>query len=184
VARAAEAPDQAALDGAVYPGICRVLSSAERRARIDSGARYAIRLDARKAARVAGDLWFDESGHGAQGEHGRIRVDPARLGDVVLARGDLPASYQLAVVVDDAFQRVSLVTRGSDLSAATHTQVLLGRLLELPIPRYRHHALVLDSDGRKLSKRDPSVALRDLRERGMTPAQVLERAQALSDGDN
>ncbi|HTW75916.1 MAG TPA: glutamate--tRNA ligase family protein, partial [Steroidobacteraceae bacterium] len=87
-------------------------------------------------------------------------------------RKDLPAAYHLAVVVDDAFQGITLVTRAEDLFAATHVQRLLQALLGLPAPRYAHHRLILDADGRKLSKRDQAPTLRSLRAQGLTPAQL------------
>ena len=171
IARAAEAPHfdhpslHAGPDGPLYPGTCRGLSLQERQARIARGEAYAIRLDAREAADVAGPLRFFE--------HGQERaVDPFLFGDVVLARKDMPASYHLAVVVDDAFQEVSLVTRGEDLLPAAHIQRLLQALLGLPAPAYAHHRLILDAEGRKFSKRDRSVTLRSLRGQGVTPAGV------------
>jgi glutamyl-Q tRNA(Asp) synthetase len=88
---------------------------------------------------------------------------------VVLARKDLPAAYHLAVVLDDAWQGVTLVTRGADLQAATHVQRLLQALLGLPAPRYAHHRLILDAEGHKFSKRDRSQTLRALRAAGSTP---------------
>ena len=106
-------------------------------------------------------------------EHGRtVAVDPLRLGDVVLARKQMPAAYHLAVVVDDAFQGVTLVTRGEDLLLATHVQRLLQALLDLPAPAYAHHKLILDAQGRKFSKRDASVTLRELRAKGMAADEV------------
>jgi glutamyl-Q tRNA(Asp) synthetase len=124
-----------------------------------------LRLDAAKAAAQTGALSFIE--------HGRVQaVEPLLSGDIVLARKDLPAAYHLAVVVDDAFQGVTLVTRGEDLLPAVHVQRLLQALLDYPEPAYAHHRLILDKDGRKLSKRDPSVTLRSLRAAGVTPAGV------------
>jgi glutamyl-Q tRNA(Asp) synthetase len=93
----------------------------------------------------------------------------------VLARKDTPTSYHLAVVVDDAFQGVTLVTRGNDLFTATHVQRLLQALLGLPAPRYAHHRLILDERGEKFSKRNASVTLRYLREQGATPEQIRLR---------
>ena len=90
----------------------------------------------------------------------------------MLARKDMPASYHLAVVVDDAEQGVSLVTRGEDLLSATHVQRLLQALLDYPAPAYAHHALILDEQQRKFSKRDRSVTLKSLRKQGITPAGV------------
>jgi glutamyl-Q tRNA(Asp) synthetase len=175
IARAVEAPHadpasapRAGPDGPVYPGTCRQLSQEERRTKIAQGAAYAIRLHVKEAAEVAGPLTFFE--------HGREQsVDPFLFGDVVLARKDMPASYHLAVVVDDAFQEVSLVTRGEDLLPAVHIQRLLQALLGLPAPAYAHHRLILDAEGRKFSKRDRSVTLRNLREQGVTPAGLAAR---------
>jgi len=152
-------------DGPLYPGTCRHLSADERASRITRGDAFALRLDVAKAAAIVGPLTFTE--------HGQVHVvDPLLFGDVVLARKDMPASYHLAVVVDDAFQGVTLVTRGEDLLPAAHVQRLLQALLEYPEPAYAHHRLILDKDGRKFSKRDRSVTLRDLRAAGITPSGV------------
>ena len=170
IARASEAPHGP--EGPLYPGTCRHLSTTERARKLASGASYALRLDAAKAADLAGELEFLEQGAGPNGEHGIIAVKPMLFGDVVLARKDTPSSYHLAVVVDDAFQGVTLVTRGNDLFAATHVQRLLQALLALPAPAYAHHRLILDGQGRKFSKRDKAVTLRDLRAHGETPASI------------
>ena len=155
-------------DGPLYPGTCRGLSARERQARISDGAPYALRLYAGKAAQKAGPLTFRE--------HGQIMAaDPLLFGDVVLARKELPAAYHLAVVVDDAFEGVTLVTRGEDLLPATHVQRLLQALLALPEPSYAHHRLILGPDGRKFSKRDDAVSLRSLRAAGETPAAIRAR---------
>jgi glutamyl-Q tRNA(Asp) synthetase len=169
IARAVEAPHGP--EGPLYPGTCRVLSSSERKARIESGAPYALRLDVGAAAKRLPTFTFHEDGEGAQ--RGEITVDPLLFGDVVLARKDTPASYHLAVVVDDAFQDVSLVTRGEDLFTATHIQRVLQALLDLPVPSYAHHKLILDANGRKFSKRDQSVTLRALREAGKLPSDIF-----------
>ena len=109
-------------------------------------------------------------------EHGRSRaVDPLRFGDLVVARKDMPTSYHLAVVVDDAFQNVTLVTRGEDLLASTHIQRVLQALLDLPAPSYAHHRLILDETGKKFSKRDGAVTLTALREAGATPSDIRAR---------
>jgi glutamyl-Q tRNA(Asp) synthetase len=173
IARACEAPHGP--EGPIYPGTCRHLSEDDRKARIASGAPYALRLDVAKAAGRMMELTFEERGHGPHGEHGGITVDPLLFGDIVLARKETPASYHLSVVVDDAFQGVTLVTRGNDLFAATHIQRLLRALLDLPQPAYAHHKLLLGLQGRKFSKRDHTVTLRDLRAQGVTPDQIRER---------
>jgi glutamyl-Q tRNA(Asp) synthetase len=173
IARAAEAPSGP--DGPVYPGTCRGLSQTERDARIAAGMPHALRLDVTKAADQVGPLTFQEQGHGPDGEAGTIAVRTQMFGDIILARKELPASYHLAVVVDDAHQGVTLVTRGDDLLAASHVQRLLQALLKLSEPRYAHHKLILDASGKKFSKRDQSITLRALRMSGWTPAQIRSR---------
>ncbi|HSC18675.1 MAG TPA: tRNA glutamyl-Q(34) synthetase GluQRS [Rhizomicrobium sp.] len=173
IARAAEAPHGP--EGPLYPGTCRSLREAERNAKIAAAEPYAIRLDARGAAEPTGELHFEEHGTGPHGERGTITANPARFGDIVLARKDVPASYHLAVVLDDAYQQVSLVTRGNDLFAATHVQRLLQAQLGLSAPHYAHHRLILDSDGRKFSKRNHTVTLRVMREGGTTPGQIRKQ---------
>lgn len=166
IARAIEAPHaQMGPDGPLYPGTCRHLPDAERKARIAQGEPHALRLDAAKAAAAVGPLTFLEHGQA-------LEVDPLLFGDVVLARKDLPASYHLAVVVDDAYQGVTLVTRGEDLLPAAHVQRLLQALLGYPAPLYAHHRLILDKDGRKFSKRDRAVTLSALRDKGVTPVEL------------
>ncbi len=166
ISRAGDAPPYVAVggpDGHLYPGTCRHLSEDERAARKDQS--FALRLDAARAAELVGPLSFLE--HDAE-----IAVDPLLFGDIVLARKGLPAAYHLAVVVDDAFQGVDLVTRGEDLLPATHVQRLLQALLDLPEPAYAHHRLILDSSGRKFSKRDNAATLAAMRRAGVTPAEV------------
>ncbi|HEX4533212.1 MAG TPA: tRNA glutamyl-Q(34) synthetase GluQRS [Rhizomicrobium sp.] len=177
VARASGAPHSINLgpEGALYPGTCRKLSAAERKAKMAQGALYALRLDVEMAASMAGAITFNELGRGLSGETGTIAVNPRLFGDIVLARKETPAAYHLAVVVDDAFQNVTLVTRGHDLFAAAHVQRLLQTLLGLPAPSYGHHDLVLDEQGRKFSKRDNAVTLRALRESGVTPDEIPAR---------
>lgn len=170
IARAGDAPHGP--EGALYPGTCRHLSESLRADKIASGIPYALRLDSAKAAVMVGRLSFKEQG---EGETGRVAVDPLCFGDIVLARKDTPSAYHLAVVVDDAYQDVSLVTRGNDLFMATHIQRVLQTLLGLPEPAYAHHHLILDESGKKFSKRDRSVTLRSLREEGWTPADICAR---------
>ncbi|QNE33470.1 tRNA glutamyl-Q(34) synthetase GluQRS [Sphingomonas sp. NBWT7] len=144
----------------VYPGTCR--SRAD-----DPDRPYCWRLDMAAAAAQAGPLaWTD---HGEA-----IRADPRAAGDVVLARKDAPASYHLAVTIDDASQGVTDVVRGVDLFAATHVHRLLQALLDLPTPAYHHHPLLLGPDGRRLAKRDGAPALADLRARGVDGRAVAD----------
>jgi glutamyl-Q tRNA(Asp) synthetase len=173
IQRAAEAPRGP--QGALYPGTCRTLSAHQRALHLKRGDPFALRLDSAKAAASVAALEFTELGTGPQGESGCIRVEPALLADIVVARKDLPAAYHLAVVLDDAFQGVTLVTRGNDLFAATHVQRLLQAVLGLPRPLYAHHRLILDASGRKLSKRDAATTLRALRETGLSPMEVRRR---------
>ena len=151
--------------GPVYPGTCRHLAEDERAALARSRT-CVWRLDMARACAMAGDLvWHDAT-------RGRVAADPARFGDVVLARKDVPTSYHLSVTVDDALQGVTLVTRGEDLFAVTDIHRLLQALLELPTPGYRHHPLLRDATGRRFAKRDKALTLRSLRESGKTPRDV------------
>ena len=164
IAAAATAPHGA--EAAIYPGTCRNLprdQAAERQARGDP---YALRFDSRRAAAQAGPLHFDDQ------RHGRIAVDPDLLGDVVLARRDAPASYHLCVTLDDDLQGVTLVTRGVDLLAATHVHRLLQAVLGLAVPLYHHHLLLINEAGQRLAKRDQSLSLRQMRDRGLSAAAV------------
>ena len=163
-----QAPQQDdGMNPAVYPGTCRNLSEKSRRERIQAGDAHAWRLDSSQAAERAGALTFFD--HRA----GTITVDPHLLGDVIMARKDIGASYHLAVVVDDAAQQVSLVTRGDDLLWSTHVHRLLQNLLGLPEPEYLHHVLVCDENGKRLAKRHEALALRQMRNTGLNAADVL-----------
>jgi glutamyl-Q tRNA(Asp) synthetase len=106
----------------------------------------------------------------------RVEADPASLGDVVIARKEIPTSYHLAVTVDDALQGITLVTRGADLFAATHSHCLLQAVLGLPVPAYRHHPLLTDAEGKRLAKRDGAPTIRAMREAGMTAGEILAMA--------
>lgn len=160
-------------DGApLYPGAARLMSPEERAARIASGEPYNIRLDMRRAIERTGPLNWWEACAGKVGEGGYIGARPAAWGDVVLARKDTPASYHLAVVVDDAEQGVTHVVRGDDLYRSTDVHRQLQELLGLPAPRYGHHKLILDADGRKLSKSTRATGLRELRAQGASVATV------------
>jgi glutamyl-Q tRNA(Asp) synthetase len=164
IAAAASAPHGP--EGVIYPGTCRHLSEPERARRIAAGQAYALRLDAGKALASTGPLtWHDE-------EAGDVAAEPLSLGDVVLARKDTPTSYHLSVTVDDHLQGITLVTRGVDLFHATHIHCLLQALLGYATPRYRHHPLIVDSQGRRLAKRDQDMTLRALRLSGRTAAEI------------
>jgi glutamyl-Q tRNA(Asp) synthetase len=158
-------------DGPLYPGTCRALSEAERQDRLATGGgEFALRLDTAKAAVLAGAYrFFEES-------RGWIDGEPGLHGDVVLARKDTPTSYHLAVTVDDDLQSVTLVSRGEDLLPATHVHGLLQRLLGYRTPRYAHHRLLTDAEGKRFAKRDEALTLRALRKSGVSPADVRRRA--------
>lgn len=160
IATAAKAPHGS--EGPVYPGTCRHKGITE-----SDKVPRAWRLNAEKAATLTGPLTFHDRSRGL------IPVQPTLLGDVILARKDIATSYHLAVVVDDAAQGVTLVTRGEDLFSSTHVHRLLQALLNLPEPTYLHHALITDSSGRRLAKRDSARSLRELRSSAVSPADIL-----------
>jgi glutamyl-Q tRNA(Asp) synthetase len=160
-------------DGApLYPGTAKLLAPDERARRLASGAPYALRLDMAAACAVAGDLGWTEHGEGPAGEIGAVAARPQAWGDVILARKETPTSYHLCVVVDDALQGVTEAVRGQDLFWSTSVHRLLQRLLDLPPPIWRHHRLILDAGGRKLSKSTGAAGLRELRAAGATPADI------------
>ena len=156
-------------DGApIYPGLDRNLSASERQSRMVEGEPFAWRLAMERAIEHAPALTWEEGGASPTGKSGTIVARPSEWGDVVLARRDLPTSYHLSVVVDDALQGVSDVVRGRDLFFATSVHRLLQVLLGLPAPRYHHHDLILGADGRKLSKSARDTSLKSLRAAGLT----------------
>jgi glutamyl-Q tRNA(Asp) synthetase len=173
-------------DGApLYPGLWRHAAPNAVAVRLASGAPHVMRLDmtaaiaeARRRSRHGAELGFIEL---AEGVIERRECRPERWGDVVLQRKDTPTSYHLAVVVDDAHEGITYVTRGRDLLAATDVHRLLQVLLELPEPVYVHHRLMTDSDGRKLSKSARDTSLASLRAAGVTPEEV-RRMVGLHDG--
>lgn len=159
----------------LYPGICRGLSNDERESRKARGEEFALRLDLQKALEATNGvelIWHDR-------RKGPQIAKPERLGDAVLARKDIHCSYHIAVVIDDALQAISLVTRGEDLFDATHLHRLLQTLLHLPVPEYEHHSLIKDDDGIRLAKRRQSATLRDLRKSGVVAGDL--RMQLLDD---
>jgi glutamyl-Q tRNA(Asp) synthetase len=160
-------------DGApLYPGDARQLLAGERERRRRTGEPYALRLALDAAIARAGALTWTETGSGPQGQTGIVEAAPQMWGDVVLARKEVPASYHLAVAIDDARQGVTDVVRGQDLFWATGIHRLLQALLGLPQPVYHHHKLILDADGRKLSKSTQATSLRKLRAAGATAADI------------
>jgi glutamyl-Q tRNA(Asp) synthetase len=168
---------EAAPHGAMEAFRGQPLPPDEEARRLEAGEPYAWRLSLDHAARALGGLdtlSFLEEGSGPNGEHGLIQARPELGGDVVLARKDVGVAYHLAVVVDDALQGITHVVRGRDLFEAAHVQRLLQALLGLPTPTYRHHRLLAGADGKRFAKRDKAETLRDLRDRGMTAAQIRQ----------
>jgi len=170
-ARETRAPWPRDPDGApLYPGDARALPPSERRRRMEAGDPYALRLDMAAAIARTGALSWGETG--AESEAGSVAAAPQMWGDVVLARKETPTSYHFAVVVDDARQGVTHVVRGQDLFWSTSVHRVLQALLDLPAPSYHHHRLILDAEGKKLSKSTRATALRALRESGATAADI------------
>ena len=164
----------------LYPGTCRHLAPAERYSRVDAGARFSLRLDMAKAmALVEAPLNYRENHEGPKSII--VTADPTVWGDVLIGRRDVPASYHLACVLDDNLQSVTDVVRGADLEAATSLHRLLQALLDLRTPTYRHHCLVKDEYGRKLSKSRSAVSLQELRALGATPESLRQRLERLMD---
>lgn len=182
IADAIAAPQEGGMasgpDGPVYPGTCRARG-------VQPGPDTAIRLDMRRAIAAMGgpqavqELCFFETGAGPSGQSGEVRLDPEALvesaGDIVLARRDGTPAYHLAVVVDDAWQGVTRITRGCDLFSSTPIHRLLQALLRLPVPEYHHHRLIRDAAGKRLAKRDQAHSLASLRAEGWSAGAVLER---------
>ena len=167
VLNAASAPQEGAAIGPgdpVYPGTCKHAGHDE------DGA--AIRLHMDRAIARIGPVSYRETGDGVRTVTCTAQEMTDRVGDIVLARRDMGTSYHLSVVVDDAAQNVTCVTRGSDLAQATPIHVLLQRLLELSSPDYHHHRLIRDADGKRLAKRDDARAIAAFRADGATPADL------------
>jgi glutamyl-Q tRNA(Asp) synthetase len=154
----------------LYPGPDKALGHRERRRRMDAGEPYSWRLDMEAATDAIGEpiVWTELSGEDGSDER-EIVADPLAWGDVIVGRKEMPTSYHLSVVADDALQGVTHVVRGLDLKAATAVQRVLQQHLGLAAPRYYHHRLVAGPDGRKLSKRFGDSGLAALREAGATP---------------
>ncbi len=153
--------------GPIYPGTCRDLTDEQREMRFaERGGSHVWRLNSAAAAKRCGPLWFDDLAHG------RIRVRPDLLGDVVLARKEGGIAYHLAVVVDDAYQKISHVTRGDDLLESTHVHCMLQKLLGFSTPTYLHHPLCTDAAGKRLAKRHDAMSLAALRNEGKRPEQL------------
>ncbi len=172
IAAATSAPQEGAPllgpDGLIYPGTCRGMSDCTGPRPKDA----ALRLNMHKAVAGMGVLSFEETGCSAA----TYRINAADLvttvGDVVLARRDMGTSYHLSVVLDDAAQKITCVVRGQDLFEATHIHLVLQRLFDLPTPRYHHHRLIRDDQGRRLAKRDDARAISLYRHEGIDPQKL------------
>ncbi|HAX91094.1 MAG TPA: tRNA glutamyl-Q(34) synthetase GluQRS [Rhodospirillaceae bacterium] len=151
----------------LYAGTCRALTPAQREEK--ALTRVPVwRLDIAAACKRIGELsWIDLAA-------GKVEAHPERFGDVVLARRDVATSYHLSVVVDDALQGVTLVTRGQDLFGVTDVHVLLQSLLGMPQPTYHHHPLIVDAHGKRLAKRDRAATIQLLRQNGSSPQDVID----------
>ncbi len=167
---------------ALYPGTCRHLAQAERDRRLELGTPPAFRLDMAKALalvnlnalqRGLGPMAWREFGEGIAARD--VAAHPERWGDVILARRDIPTSYHVSVVIDDALQGITAVVRGEDLQEATSLHLLLQRLLDLPTPDYHHHGLLRDAQGLKLSKSTHARALHAVRDDGITPSALRQQ---------
>jgi glutamyl-Q tRNA(Asp) synthetase len=169
IARAPHAPGEGPAHS-IYRGPDRMLSADEEAARVEAGEAFAWRLSLKRCRDYLGPRYeqmrFEEVDRGA------LVADPVALGDVVMARKDLGTSYHLAVVHDDALQGMTHIVRGQDLFEMTPLHVLLQTLLNLPIPTYRHHRLLLDDDGKRYAKRNKAATLKSIRETGGSAEQV------------
>ena len=165
----------AATPALVIANTDQLLSKREqvRRHAAGHGAAWRLRMDAAIDMALNGDdgetlSWFDHLA-------GRQIANPAQFGDVVIARADIAVSYHLSVVIDDALDGVTLVTRGNDLAASTHLHRLLQALFALSVPDYCHHALVLDQDGKRLAKRDSAHSLEMMRQINDDPLSIFAK---------
>lgn len=171
-AAAFSAPHHAPDGSLLYPGTCRHLDEAERTQKIAAGEPYALRLDVQKAL----DRLNTQALTYQELNRGPVVCHPGVFGDVVLARKDTPASYHLCVTHDDAAQGVTLVTRGEELRDVTAVHRLLQELMKWPEPVYAFHPLLVDSAGKKLSKRDGALSIKTMRKNGMSPEEVRKAA--------
>lgn len=166
IMRAGNAPHEE--DYSIYPGTCRRLSVEERKTKIDQNLSYAWRLNIRAASKKLGNLIWNDI---RLGQH---TVPVGIIGDVVLARKDIPTSYHLSATLDDHIQKIGLVTRGEDLVTATHIHKILQMLLGLKSPTYLHHPLIMDTKGVRLSKRTRAQTVKSLKASGLKREDVID----------
>ncbi len=154
------------LPDGIYSGHCRRLTDTQVASKLEQGVPYAWRLNVTRAIAETGPLHFWDN------ELGAVAVNGQLLGDVVVARKDISTSYHIAVVMDDAAQGITHIVRGADLRPSTHVHRILQSLWGYEAPHYIHHRLLCDPDGKRLAKRHQSLAIRELRTKGATPADV------------
>ncbi len=153
-------------EGTHYPGTCLRRSESERIDRIHAGELPSWRLNTQALKNRLPTLYFNDH------RHGKVTVKPGLLGDIILARKDIGTSYHIAVVLDDAYQHISHVTRGEDLLHSTHIHRVLQELLDLPCPEYIHHPLITDLQGTRLAKRNQAYSLAQSRDEGKDPREL------------
>lgn len=151
-------------DGPIYPGTCR------EKGHLQGAVRLNMALAMERLRRISFVETGTRAGHWTYDAPEVIE----KVGDVVLARRDIGTSYHIAVVVDDATQGITEVTRGADLFEATAIHVILQRLLNLPTPTYHHHRLIRDDQGKRLAKRDDARALAKYRAEGASPQDIRD----------
>jgi glutamyl-tRNA synthetase len=175
ITHAASAPQQGAESGPRYPGTCRHLTAAQRRAHERNGRRPSLRFRVDDGRSVH----FTDGLLGPQEQHVQQAV-----GDFIVQRSDGIFAYQFAVVVDDALMHINQVVRGVDLLTSTARQILLFEALGFPIPTYIHVPLLLDEHGQRMAKRNQSAGLAPLKARGLTPTQICSalRSSVGNDG--
>lgn len=160
----------------LYAGTCRNLSTQQIQNHKDAGTPYCLRLDMQKALEHVADTPLTYKRFSLMDETlYDMEAEPARWGDVIIVRKETPTSYHLSVVVDDTIQGITHVIRGCDLFDSTDIHVLLNTLLDLPTPLYHHHTIITHTDGTKLSKTLASTPLRELREQGQTPDDIIKQ---------
>lgn len=169
IAHAASAPQQGAGDGPRYPGTCRQLTQAQRRRHEINGRRPSLRLRVNDERIVS----FIDLIAGSIHQHVQQEV-----GDFIVQRSDGIFGYQFAVVVDDGLMSINQVVRGADLLHSTARQILLFEALGFPVPTFAHVPLLLDEEGKRLSKRTQSMGLEPIRKANMTPADVIGQLAA------
>ena len=164
IQRAGGAPHNSEVS--IYPGTCKLLTETERMKRIHEGQKHAIRLNIAEALKITGVLSWKDWRAGLKTANFKC------FGDIIIARKDIPTSYHLSVTVDDALQDITLVTRGEDLAESTPIHRLLQALLGYKSPRYCHHKLIKNREGKRLAKRDQAASIRSLRAKGKKPEDI------------